>query len=63
MVDSKKLQDKARETLVRDDVRRLIGWKRGTYGYEAAPAVIKDASDAETCSSSTPVACRTWLPS
>lgn len=47
MVDSKKLQDKARETLVRDDVRRLIGWKRGTYGYEAAPAVIKDASDAE----------------
>ena len=48
MVDSKKLQDKARETLVRDDVRRLIGWKLGTYGYEAAPAVIKDASDAET---------------
>jgi hypothetical protein len=47
LVDSKKLQDKAKEVLVRDDVRRLIGWKRGTYGYEAAPAVIKEASDAE----------------
>lgn len=46
MVDEKTLRDKAREVLERDDVRRLIGWKRGTYGYEAAPAVIKDASEA-----------------
>lgn len=44
MVDSKRLQEKAREILERDDVRRLLGWKRGTYGFEAAPAVIKDAS-------------------
>ncbi|MBU4174908.1 MAG: 4Fe-4S dicluster domain-containing protein [Actinobacteria bacterium] len=44
MVDSKKLQEKAREILERDDVRRLLGWKRPTYGFEAAPAVIKDAS-------------------
>ncbi len=47
MVDEKKLQDKARETLSRDDVRRLIGWKRSTYGYEAAPAVLTDASEAD----------------
>ncbi len=47
MVDEKKLQEKARETLIRDDVRRLIGWKRGTYGFEAAPAVVTDASQAE----------------
>ncbi len=47
MVDSKQLQDKAKEVLTRDDVRRLIGWKRGTYGYEAAPVVVKDASDVE----------------
>ena len=44
MVDSKKLQEKAGEILDRDDVRRLLGWKRPTYGFEAAPAVIKDAS-------------------
>ncbi len=47
MVDEKKLQDKAKETLIRDDVRRLIGWKRSTYGYEAAPAVLTDASQAD----------------
>lgn len=47
MVDLKNLQDKAREVLGRDDVRRLIGWKRGTYGYEAAPAVCRDASQVD----------------
>ena len=47
MVDETILREKAREVLARDDVRRLIGWKRGTYGYESAPAVLKDASEAE----------------
>lgn len=47
MVDEKKLQDKAAELLGREDVRRLIGWKRGTYGFESAPIVAKDASEAE----------------
>jgi formate dehydrogenase (coenzyme F420) beta subunit len=47
LVDEKKLQDKAKEVLIRDDVRRLIGWKRGTYGFEAAPTVITEASKAE----------------
>jgi formate dehydrogenase (coenzyme F420) beta subunit len=47
LVDKSRLEEKAREILSRDDVRRLIGWKRGTYGYEAAPAVIKDESEAE----------------
>lgn len=47
MVDENNLRDKARETLEREDVRRLIGWKRGTFGYEAAPAVLKDTSGVE----------------
>jgi len=47
LVDEKNLREKAKEVLARDDVRRLIGWKRGTYGYESAPAVLKDASEAD----------------
>ncbi len=42
-----KLREKAAEVMASDDVRRLIGWTRGTYGFEAAPCVIKDASEAE----------------
>ncbi len=47
MVDLKKLQDKAKEVLIRDDVRRLLGWQRGTYGFESAPIVITDASEVD----------------
>ena len=47
MVDQNKMRDKAKEVLEGDDVRRLIGWKRGTYGFEAAPAVLKDASEVD----------------
>ena len=47
MVDQNKMRDKAREVLEGDDVRRLIGWKRGTYGFEAAPSVLKDASEVD----------------
>lgn len=47
MVDVEKLRERAREVLGREDVRRLIGWKRGTYGYEAAPAVFTELSEAD----------------
>lgn len=47
MVDVNRLREKAREVLIREDVRRLIGWKRGTYGFEAAPAVLKEAFEAD----------------
>lgn len=47
MVDVNKLREKAAEVLARDDVRRLVGWRRGTYGYESAPVVLKDASGVE----------------
>jgi formate dehydrogenase (coenzyme F420) beta subunit len=47
LVDVNELQEKAREVLAGDDVRRLIGWKRGTYGYEAAPTVLKDVSEVD----------------
>jgi formate dehydrogenase subunit beta len=47
LVDENKLRDIAGKVLGRDDVRRLIGWKKGTYGYESAPVVLKDASEAD----------------
>lgn len=47
MVDVDRLREKAGEVLARDDVRRLIGWKRSTCGFEAAPAVLKEASEAD----------------
>lgn len=45
MVDQGELRQKAKEVISREDVRRLIGWKRGTYGFEAAPAVIRDPEE------------------
>jgi len=47
LVDENKLRDRAREVIARDDVRRLIGWKRGTYGFESAPIVLSDASEVD----------------
>lgn len=46
MVNQEELRNKAKEVLEREDVRRLIGWKRGTYGFEAAPCVIEKPEEA-----------------
>ncbi|MDD5748204.1 MAG: 4Fe-4S dicluster domain-containing protein [Actinomycetota bacterium] len=48
MVDIEDLREKARETISRDDVRCVFGWKRGTYGYESAPAVVRKPEDADS---------------
>ncbi|HAP32391.1 MAG TPA: coenzyme F420 hydrogenase, partial [Firmicutes bacterium] len=36
MVDVEKLKKIARETISRDDVRCLIGWRQGSYGFRVA---------------------------
>ena len=42
MVDVKKLRETAREVISRDDVRELIGYRPGTYGFRARPAFVTD---------------------
>ena len=42
MVDVKKLRDTAKEVISRDDVRELIGYRPGTYGFRARPAFVTD---------------------
>lgn len=40
------LRKTAAETLSREDVRCLIGWRQGSFGYRIAPALIEDAAAA-----------------
>ncbi len=40
MVDVNKLKEKAEEVVSRDDVRLLIGYRPGTYGFRARPAFV-----------------------
>lgn len=41
------LRKTAAEIVSRDDVKCLIGWRRGTYGYRVAPCFVEDAAGAE----------------
>jgi ferredoxin len=40
LVDVKKLRETAKEVISRDDVRELIGYRPGTYGFRARPAFV-----------------------
>ncbi|HSW36598.1 MAG TPA: 4Fe-4S dicluster domain-containing protein [Candidatus Limnocylindrales bacterium] len=40
------LRKTAAEIVSRDDVKYLIGWKQGTFGYRIAPSFVEDASGA-----------------
>ncbi len=44
-MDLEQLRKTAAEVLARDDVKYLIGWKKGTYGYRVAPVFIENADD------------------
>jgi ferredoxin len=46
LIDLDKLRDLARETISRDDVRCLIGWRQGTFGFRASPHFVKTPEDA-----------------
>ena len=47
MVDLDKLRNVAKETVSRDDVKYLIGWRQGTYGFRVSPYFIKEPEEAE----------------
>ncbi len=46
MVDVNKLREKAVEVVSREDVRELIGYRPGTYGFRARPAFVMGPDDA-----------------
>jgi formate dehydrogenase (coenzyme F420) beta subunit len=45
-MDLELLRKTAAEVVARDDVKYLIGWKQGSYGYRVAPVFIEDAAGA-----------------
>jgi len=47
LVDMKKLRDTAREVISRDDVRELIGYRPGTYGFRVRPAFVTSPEEAD----------------
>ncbi len=47
MVDQAKLREIAKEVISRDDVRLLIGYRPGTYGFRARPAFVEDATQVD----------------
>lgn len=46
-MDLEQLRKTAAEVVAREDVRLLVGWKKGTYGYRVAPAFVEDAAGAQ----------------
>ena len=47
MVDLEKLRILAKETISREDVKYLIGWKEGTYGFAVSPCFITDPAEVD----------------
>ncbi len=45
-MDLEQLRKTAVEVVAREDVKYLIGWKQGTYGYRIAPSFVEDAAGA-----------------
>ena len=46
MVNEKQLRDAVKKTVDRDDVKYVIGFKKGTYGFQVTPAFAFDSKDA-----------------
>ena len=45
-MDLEQLRKTAAEIVGRDDVKYLIGWKQGSFGYRVAPSFVEDAAGA-----------------
>lgn len=45
-MDLDKLRETAAEVAAREDVKYLIGWKKGSYGYRVAPVFVEEAGGA-----------------
>jgi ferredoxin len=47
MVDTDKMREIVKELVNRDDVKYVVGYKRGTYGFKTAPAFVFTPEDAD----------------
>ncbi len=47
MVDLETIRKKAKEIVSREDVKHLIGWRKGTFGYRVTPYWVEAPEDAE----------------
>jgi ferredoxin len=45
LVDQKKLRDEAKNIIMRDDVSYIIGWEKGTYGFQMTPLFATSEDD------------------
>jgi ferredoxin len=47
MVDKKLLRDEAKKILKRDDVKYVVGYEKGTYGFQATPSFAFKPEDSD----------------
>ncbi len=47
MIDQETIREKAKEVVSREDVKHLIGWRKGTFGYRVSPHWVESSADAE----------------
>ncbi|PNX49711.1 MAG: coenzyme F420 hydrogenase [Thermoplasmata archaeon M9B1D] len=47
MVDLKKLRESTEKIINRDDVKYVIGWEKGTHGFQVTPLFITSSDDVE----------------
>jgi len=47
MVDEKQLQDAVKKTVSRNDVKYVVGYKKGTYGSQVTPCFAYEPEDSE----------------
>ncbi len=45
MVDEKQLRDAVKKTISRDDVKYVIGYEQGSYGFEVAPYFVQKSGE------------------
>ena len=47
MVDQKKLREEINKIISRDDVKYVIGWEKGTYGFQVRPLFATSSDDVD----------------
>ena len=47
MVDEKQLRDAVKKTVEKKDVKYVVGYEKGTYGFQATPCFAYDGKDAD----------------
>ena len=47
MVDEKQLKDAVKKTVSRNDVKYVVGYEKGTYGFQTTPCFAYKPEDAD----------------